>query len=531
MKKKILQRLKGLATSSNLCLLSILLLALLVRIYGIGFGLPYIFHPDEPTIFYRAFTLPLETHSLNPDWFIYPSLYIHVQSLVYGLVYAVSFIFGLLRGTFIHIKDLNEATFYLWGRVATALFGTLTVYATYLTGEKIFNKKTGLLASLMLSLYLLHVDCSHHIKIDVPMGSLLIIAFYFAWGIHETSEKRYYILAGLFTGFTIATKYNGGLIIIPILLAHFLSNKKERLSGKNILPTLFFMFAGFALASPYALAHPRNFINSILYAASYYVAGGTIGYGGTFIENLWFYLNYLYATGLCSKTFAILGSLGVIVAFFRHTRRDIIILSFPLSYLIFLSLFKCCFTRNLIPILPFIALLGADFSVKSIQKIVKKFSHKQLSFNVLLILISLALIIGPLKRVILLDHQITQKGTRVESMEWAHSNLPKGSKIAFESFSPPLSEEYFKIYGTETLINHNIEWYQTNGFDYLIASSTMHGRFYADTTKYQKQVSSYENIFNNTTLTKEFKGDWHLIDSLQITNPTIRVMKINSEGN
>jgi len=502
-------------------------LAIFIRLYGVGFGLPYITHPDEPTIFYRAFTLPLQTYSLNPDWFIYPSLYIHIQSFVYGLVYVVNFILGIFRGTFVHIKDISEAAFYIWGRVTTALFGTLTVYIAYLVGKETFNKKTGLLAASMLSVYLLHVDCSHHIKVDVPMGFFLLTAFYFAWKIFETSEKRCYILAGLFAGFTISTKYTGGLIIIPIILAHLFSDKKERVFDKKIISTLFFIIGGFILTSPYALAHPRNLMNSTLYAASYYAAGGTTGHGGTFLENLRFYFSYLYSVGLSSKLLAIVGLLGTLSAIFRHKKRDIIILSFPFSYLVFLCFFKCCFTRSLIPILPFIALLGAGFVVKSVEIISKKLAFGQSSSNILLILLSLAILIIPLKKVVLLDQRIAQKGTRVESMEWINTNLPRGSKIAFEGYSPPVSDELFETYSIETLIIHDLDWYLVNGFDYLIASSSMYGRFYTDPIKYKEQISSYEKIFSNTTSAKEFKGDWHLIDSLNIAYPTIRIMKVN----
>lgn len=76
---------------SGICLLGILAAAFFFRIYGINFGLPYIYHPDEHSIVDRALRM-LRTRDFSPQL----------------------------------------AGFYLWGRFVTVLLGTMTWLSEYL---------------------------------------------------------------------------------------------------------------------------------------------------------------------------------------------------------------------------------------------------------------------------------------------------------------------------------------------------------------------------------------------------------------
>jgi len=52
----------------------ILLIALSVRLWGVNYDLPYIYHPDEPG--YIAISQNIfKTGDLNPHFFNYPSLF------------------------------------------------------------------------------------------------------------------------------------------------------------------------------------------------------------------------------------------------------------------------------------------------------------------------------------------------------------------------------------------------------------------------------------------------------------------------
>ena len=91
----------------GISLLAILAVAFFFRVYGINFGLPYIYHPDEPSIVKRALSM-IRSGDFSPHWFDWPSLYIYTQALVYVLRYLYS------ASKAINFGNVQLAGFYLW---------------------------------------------------------------------------------------------------------------------------------------------------------------------------------------------------------------------------------------------------------------------------------------------------------------------------------------------------------------------------------------------------------------------------------
>ena len=135
-----------------------LVIALMVRLMGINWGLPYVFYPDEAMIVNPA--AAFGTGDLNPHFFIYPSLYMYVLSFVYGM----SYVFGWLTGVFSSTDDFvrlffNDATlFYLPGRFIAAFSGVATVALVYVYGRRAYDRRVGLIAALFLTFSVMHVE-------------------------------------------------------------------------------------------------------------------------------------------------------------------------------------------------------------------------------------------------------------------------------------------------------------------------------------------------------------------------------------
>src|SRR5262245_9439517 len=94
-------------------LLLILALAAAVRLWGIRFGLPYVLYPDEALIVNHA--LAFGTGDLNPHDFVYPSLYMYVLFVAYGVTYAGGLALGVFGSTddFIRLFFSDATVFYL----------------------------------------------------------------------------------------------------------------------------------------------------------------------------------------------------------------------------------------------------------------------------------------------------------------------------------------------------------------------------------------------------------------------------------
>jgi len=245
-------------------ILLILLLGLLIRIYGINHGFPYIFHPDEPAVIRTALGIRFD---INPKHFDWPHLYFYVNYFIFysfaflrdvianlGYKEAVSLLFPLMWN--------DKLVFYLISRVLTALVGTATIVPVYLAAKKLFNRTTAMFAALTVAVIPLHVVYSHLALPDIPMLFFLCWYIYFASCIFKDPSSKNYVLAGLFLGLSASTKYNGGLAVIYILLINVFTQKFDFSSFKKILFTGVSSVLGFLIGTPFALFDFDTFIRT-----------------------------------------------------------------------------------------------------------------------------------------------------------------------------------------------------------------------------------------------------------------------------
>lgn len=252
-------------------LVLIIALAAGLRLIGITHSFPFIFHPDEPTIVRSALGIRFNP---NPGHFDWPHLYIYLNYLLFMLFAKVRDLitsFGYKETiTFVAPIIYNDnLIFYLLTRALTAILGALTVIPLYLSGKLIFNEKVGLLSALALAIAPFHVWHSHYSLADVPMLFFMSWALYFSVKILFLPNISNYFLAGIFAGLAASTKYNGAIIVLAIIFAHFLrtrSEKSEKFLSVESLESLIYagissVFA-FLVGTPYALLDYKTFLRT-----------------------------------------------------------------------------------------------------------------------------------------------------------------------------------------------------------------------------------------------------------------------------
>ncbi len=103
-----------------------------LRLLGISFGLPHLFHADEPRAIHHA--LSYSTGDLNPHYFWLPPLLSYVLFVLFGLYFLV---LGGLGGVgsvaeFGELFLRDPSSFYLIGRVAIGVsLGVASLYLVY----------------------------------------------------------------------------------------------------------------------------------------------------------------------------------------------------------------------------------------------------------------------------------------------------------------------------------------------------------------------------------------------------------------
>lgn len=152
-------------------------LALGLRLYGLRFGLPAVYNPDEVAIMSRA--LAFAKGDLNPHNFLYPSFYFYVLFAWEGMtaVLAVATRAVDSLGAFQREFFLDPTRVFVAGRLLTALLGTATVIATGFLGARIRPAFVAPIAAVLLAIAPLHVLNSHYVKHDVPVTFLIVLAY------------------------------------------------------------------------------------------------------------------------------------------------------------------------------------------------------------------------------------------------------------------------------------------------------------------------------------------------------------------
>ena len=430
---------------ASLAVPAIILLAVGLRTWGIGWGLPtdrhyFSYHPDEVTVLLSAMKVNLFAGEFDPGFYNYGSLYIFLVSIaaVFGSL------FGLINlpsgDVFAKIGEI--AKLYLSGRLIALVLGVLTVYLVYLLGKRAYGRRTGLLAALLMAILPIHVMHSKFMAVDVPATFFVTLALLFAVRIPEGHRLRDYLLSGLFAGLAAGTKYNAGLVILSPIVAHLISHKARpilRIISPKMWAVLITGAAGFLIGTPGAILNYGRFSRDFAYE----VLHARTGHGLVFIQTgngFVYHIMHSLWPGM-GLPLLILGGIGILYALYRRRPSDLALMAFAVVYFAVISLAQVRFARYTIPLLPVMAVLGARPIADLLG--VRHWAVRSLAAIVLVPVIAYTLFYS-----LALDRVMASTDTRDQADRWIRANVPTGSSIAFPTipwfYTPPL-DPYFGL--------------------------------------------------------------------------------------
>jgi hypothetical protein len=340
--------------------------------------------------------------------------------------------------------------YYTLGRAIAAAFGTATVVLVYVLGKQAYSRGAGLLGAAFLAFSVLHVRDSHFFTTDVPMTFFLVLLMLLALRIAAGGRTRVWIAAGLIAGLAITTKQTTLMFFPVLLLAHamvsfrgrpgFAAIRETALSAPFWKPLLLFgAIAGVtALAmNPYALIAPREYLAQVA-TVSRYVGGAdqrnwVFQFTGTtfsywFTNLLWFGMGPLLMVA---------GLLGVLWALFRRKTADVLILFFLALYLGTVGRGFMKFIRYAIPLIPFLALLGARFLVE-LRERARGAARPAATAVAAAVLLSALVLTGAYMNIYRVGD------ARVLASRWIQETIPPGTTVvADNSNTTPLLGTHF----------------------------------------------------------------------------------------
>jgi hypothetical protein len=499
--------------------------AFILRFKGIWFGYPLTLHPDEHHLVYSAFNIT-KTHNLNPHTFIYPSLNIYLQAIAYSFLQIYNYLSGHSVGS------IAKIDYYLVGRTVTVLLSVATIYITYEIGKRLFNEIIGILAAFFVCMSQLHLSNSYMITVDSPVAFWTSLSMLMAIQIYKYGEKRhYYLLAGIFAGCAVSCKYTAVFAILPMVIAHIyrVKNKlpKEWIN-RNLIYGLLIGAAAFFFTTPYALLDIKNFMRYLEIQRAAY-AYGHAGCESDSNYSLWLYLSYLYKDGYGILP-AIFACMGLIWLLIKDYWKALLIIVFPCTLIVFMGLYKTYFARNIVAVIPFLAIL-TGVAIYSMAKIISQKTglcstgkNYNLSMIILIALITVSVSFSSSYKSIDTLRKATLPDTTWVATKWILENYPTKLIIAREAYTPPL-EEYSKNYrvinlGYDGRIVSPKYKNIVESADYVLFSSSMYDRYTNYPERYPELAKMYNKFFAEHELVKEFLPDWKTIGG-----PTIRIYR------
>jgi len=495
-----------------LALMATLVLAFLLRVWGVRFGFPYVYHYDEPTYVRIALDLGRGVVGEQPNPTGFSNILFGQYAAWYGL--------GALVGESASELTVAESwpahpTFaaILLGRITSAFLGTLTVAVVYRLGRLLSGRTVGLLGASFLAVAFLHVRGSHYTVPDVAATFLVSGAVLLAALAIRQGRRQLVCLSAAIAGLAVATKWTAAPVILAPSLAAIqvfgmLGERRPRLSGVafGLLAASSLFAVGFVAGGFEVLLEPRRYWDYLLLEYRAGAAGGFWIWQVDTVSGWLFYLKTLtYGLGALPLAMALAGlARRLLMAFRTRDRTSILALSFVLPYFIAVGSTRHYFARYALPLIPFLALFAAETVSLLARWLSSRLRVAKASIVATLVVL---VIVQPLAASIWHGVLLTRTDTRTLAKNWIESRIPAGAKLALDwpVYSPPLSRELYTVreQGRIGLAKHSLDWYRDEGFDYIVTSNFVYGLSLLDPDQATARSAFYASLDDELELLTE----------------------------
>lgn len=435
-------------------LLAILGAAAFVRLWGIGFGLPYdgitydALTIEEIQEVHRALKLGAGEYS---PVFGKGGLYL-ILFVEYGIYYLISSVMGWVhsaREFALHALQ-DRTTIYTIGRVTVALMGVATCHVVYLVARRIYDGRVALSAALIGALAYFHSVFSAVVNVDIgaTLGVWLSLLAYLRY--EETGRTRLLVGTGVLIAAAIAFKTPAG-VALPLVWVALATAPKEGPAAGNLVKKCGIVFIAMAVSlsviAPEWLVSVEGIIRynfaAVIQSAHAAVDDSELEMlkhdikSITVMRDGWKtgYFQHLISPYNLALTATALYT-GITGAL-RRNRWDTILLGTIAIFIVIMSLSdRTQPERYLLPIVPAFWILGGR-GVMELRR-----------FGSQLPAVALAIVVSvPAYWLVRAAFEKSQQDTRVLAKEWIESNVPAGSRILMDgmryrfSQSPPINPD------------------------------------------------------------------------------------------
>ncbi len=549
-------------------LLVIVLLAVLLRLYGLNWDSGYHFHPDERMLIMVTERITFFSQ-LNPDFFNYGSLPVYILAAA-----------AQLSQSFTQMPVDTYDGLLPVGRLLSTINDLMVVVLIYSIAYNLFkNRAAAAWGSFFYAVAFFPIQNSHFFIVDTFLNLFITLLLFLLLQYQQHPSIRKAVIIGIVYAAALTTKVTP-VIFAPVLLfvlffpktvhenifdrIRFLFQRdrfkslasiilKNRSTGvlAFALTTLLFSF----LFMPYGYIEWQRFLKDVLLQVRMnsdpYVFPYTLQYIGTlpylyYLENI-----FLWGLGPVISVFSLIG-IGVWFAQAIHASSHIkkipvaltkilhspftVIFLFYMLYFVIIGKSAVKFMRYMLVMYPFFAVM-AGYGVSVIMDLYKPHGGF-FSRNLLIprLAVGVSIICFSLLWTLPFLNIYSTKSTRITATEWINNAVPAGSTIAVEHWDDRVPIYDYGKYQYEELTLYDIpdnefKWNILNEklerSDYIIIASNRlyiplqrlqecdeHGRCYPMTGEYYRRLFANERGFVKvaefTSYPRLTIGNWQL---------------------
>jgi hypothetical protein len=490
-------------------------IALCLRLSGIAFGLPYVFHADEPTHVGEA--LGLIHGATDALSFANPPLY---KYFLVGL-------FGSVVG-FQRLAEVGEAPLFLIARASSAIFGAFTVLAVYWLARLVRGQSAGLIAAGLTAVTFLLVRESHFAVNDALATLLTTVSLACSVRVACRGTRGDYVFAGAALGLAFAAKYQAAAVLVPLALAHVQHGRRRR--DVDMLIALGVALVTAVVAFPPMVTEARRVAGDIWVDI---VLPSRLGWPGLDPVGGYVYYVDVLKWGIGWPMLAAAG-LGVGWALVRRSWPVLIVASLPVAMYAVMGGSHIYFARYLLPAMPpliVVAATGLD-----------ALTRRSTLLSVVLTVVVLA---WTLPNSLRFDLLLTRPDTRTDARMWIQSHLSPGAHVAAErvAVGPPLSDLPLDVVypsGNE-IFNSSLDDYRHQGVEYVVTSSYTAEEATPDPARNAQRLAFYAALSSEAEQLVEFRpyhgeepkflfdrgyGPFDSLDQFDQPGPTITIYRL-----
>lgn len=411
---KLLQKIS--ATPHEWLLYGVLAFALLVRLAGVGYGLPLAVIGDEYPFTYSALQM-IQSQTLvpaaDPESFKnilpYPPYLSYVLLPFFSVMLLAKYL--LFHGPmelFMAAVVSDLSAFFIVARLINVALGTISVYLAYQAAHRWFRSHVAALASaFLLATSLLHIALSMVGRNWLPASFVFLLVLYVLTMPGWTRARRY-IIASVLTGLGMGVSTFCAFAAVMVAIHYLCFDLRDKIQLRRDVPLIAVSAVSFAWLAviPMLLWHNGNvFLGAVSAHASKTLAG--------LLASPWSLLTQFTRT---ESILIALFACGLLLALVARRRIGVFALAWLLAYaacFYFLFRFE---PRFFLPLVPLMAIIGG-------------YCVSRLWTRPLLIALVCAALFIPLLSSVRLAQLAWQGDTRDHAREWVLTHLTPDDKI------------------------------------------------------------------------------------------------------